>query len=121
MVQAEASRECAARADGPRDLVRDEPPKLVRAAAVTDRAAPARRFQFARTTGGWRVEDATGQSLAYVYGDDRPQGASSHLLTVALGIARLPDLLTPPEHKTSRRDNPVADRHAPGVAGQCRR
>jgi hypothetical protein len=63
-----------ARADGYRDLVRDEPPQLVRAAAVTDSATPARRFpppwRVARTTGGWRIEDATGQPLAYVYGDD---------------------------------------------------
>ena len=78
---------------------------------MTDGAAPARRFPspwtVARTTGGWRVEDATGQPLAYVYGDDRPQGASSHVLTVdqarriALGIARLPDLLTPTEPETN--------------------
>jgi hypothetical protein len=41
---------------------------------VTDSATPARRFpppwRVARTTGGWRIEDATGQPLAYVYGDD---------------------------------------------------
>ena len=63
-------------------------------------------------TGGWRVEDATGQPLAYVYGDDRPQGASSHVLTVdqarriALGIARLPDLLTPTEAPDQPEANP---------------
>ena len=83
---------------------------------MTDSAAPARRFpppwSVARITGGWRVEDATSQPLAYVYGDDRPQGASSHVLTVdqarriALGIARLPDLLTSneaPDHPETTR------------------
>jgi hypothetical protein len=51
----------------------------------------------------WRIEDATGRPLAYVYGDDRPQGAGSNLLTVdearriAHGIARLPDLMAPTE------------------------
>ena len=74
---------------------------------MTDSAAPTRRFpppwSVARITGGWRIEDATGQPLAYIYGDDRPQGASSHVLTVdqarriALGVARLPDLLTSTE------------------------
>ena len=78
---------------------------------MTDGAAPARRFlrrgQSPAPPAGWRVEDATGQPLAYVYGDDRPQGASSHVLTVdqarriALGIARLPDLLTPTEPETN--------------------
>ena len=62
-----------------------------------------------RTKGGWRIEDATGQPLAYVYGDDRPQGASSQVLTVdearriALGIARLPELMVGAEdHDTDR-------------------
>jgi hypothetical protein len=51
------------------------------------------------TPGGWQVEDATGFPVAYVYGDDRPKGASDHRMTadqarrIALGIARLPELL----------------------------
>jgi hypothetical protein len=53
----------------------------------------------AAQTGGWKVEDASGQALAWVYGEDRPQGASSRVLTVdearriAVNIARLQDLL----------------------------
>ena len=51
-----------------------------------------------RTEGGWRVNDATGRPLAYVYGHD-DQGAGSHHLTVdearriAVNIAKLPELL----------------------------
>lgn len=52
-----------------------------------------------RIPGGWIVRDGTGRALAYVYGDDGPQGASSDKLTVDEGrriaaqIARLPELL----------------------------
>jgi hypothetical protein len=52
-----------------------------------------------RTEAGWKVEDASGQPLAYVYGDDRPQPVKSEKLTmdearrVAVNIARLPELL----------------------------
>jgi hypothetical protein len=52
-----------------------------------------------RTTGGWCVNDASGHPVAYVYGEERPQGASSRAMTVdearkiAVNIARLPDLL----------------------------
>jgi hypothetical protein len=46
--------------------------------------------------GGWRVDDASGRPLAYVYGRD-DQGASGTGLTVdearriATGISRLPE------------------------------
>jgi hypothetical protein len=46
------------------------------------------------------VKDASSQPLAYVYGDDRPQGAASHALTfdearrIAANIARLPEFLS---------------------------
>lgn len=49
--------------------------------------------------GGWRVDDATGFPVAYVYGDDRSKGANDHRMTkdearrIALGIARLPELI----------------------------
>jgi hypothetical protein len=48
--------------------------------------------------GGWRVDDAAGMALAYVYGRD-DLGASSTNLSfdearrIAGGIARLPELL----------------------------
>lgn len=51
-----------------------------------------------RVAGGWRVQDANGQDIAYVYGRD-DQGASGSMMTVeearriAVNIARLPDLL----------------------------
>ena len=35
-----------------------------------------------RTTGGCKVIDASGQAVAYVYGDDRPPGAGSHEMTI---------------------------------------
>jgi hypothetical protein len=46
---------------------------------------------------GWRVEDATGMALAYVYGDDTPESVNSRKLTrdearrTAAGIARIPE------------------------------
>ena len=52
-----------------------------------------------RTTGGWCVRDAAGFAVAYVYGDDTPQGASANKMTVdeaqriAPNIAKLPDLM----------------------------
>jgi hypothetical protein len=54
-----------------------------------------------RTQGGWIVQDARGQAVAYTCGDDRPQGASSrHMIVdearrIAVNIARLPVLLWP--------------------------
>ena len=48
-----------------------------------------------RTTGGWCVNDASGHSVAYVYGEDSPQGASSHAMTVdeAADAGSQPDLV----------------------------
>jgi hypothetical protein len=51
------------------------------------------------TPGGWRVDDATGRPLAYVYCRDDEGGAgTSHLTTdearrIAVNIARLPELV----------------------------
>jgi hypothetical protein len=62
---------------------------------------PRRRFpapwRAVSTPGGWRVEDATGMALAYVYGDDAPEGVNQRKLTrdearrIAAGIARIPE------------------------------
>jgi hypothetical protein len=51
------------------------------------------------TPSGYRITDAKGVTLTFVYGADTPQGASSDKLTkdearrIALGIVRLPVLL----------------------------
>ena len=65
------------------------------------RRLPRRRFPppwtAKRIPGGWRVEDATGYALAYVYGTDAPQVISSTAMTldearrIAINIARIPD------------------------------
>jgi hypothetical protein len=67
---------------------------------------PPRRFPapwtIERTAGGWCVRDAAGQTLAYVYGENTPQGVGSQALTVdearriAVNIAKLPGLLKSP-------------------------
>jgi hypothetical protein len=64
---------------------------------------PRRRFPppwtAKRIPGDWRVEDATGYPLAYVYGTDEPQVISSTAMTldearrIAANIARIPDYL----------------------------
>ena len=56
-------------------------------------------WSIVRTPGGWCVRDASGQPVAYTYGDDQPQGVGSHQMTVvearriAANIAKLPELL----------------------------
>lgn len=67
-------------------------------------ARPARRFpapwRIEETQGGYRISDASGQHLLYVYGEDeegRRQAmrglTRDEARRIALGIARLPDLL----------------------------
>jgi hypothetical protein len=64
-------------------------------------------WSIVRTQGGWCVKDATGQPIAYTYGDDRSQGVGSQQMTmdearrIASNIAKLPELLGMP---MTRRD-----------------
>ncbi len=52
-----------------------------------------------RTPGGYRVLDASGQSICNIYGEDRRKGVADTSLSVnearriAAGIRRLPELL----------------------------
>jgi hypothetical protein len=65
---------------------------------MTRRRFPA-PWQIVEIPGGWKVEDANGVSVAYVYGEEGPRGVSDDRMTknearrVAAGIARLPELL----------------------------
>jgi len=69
-------------------------------------ATPPRRFpapwKVEKIPGGFIVKDANGQSLAYVYADNR-QVVNTHALTedearrIASNIAKLPGLLVPKE------------------------
>jgi hypothetical protein len=56
--------------------------------------------------GGYKVKDANGQSLAYVYGrETKADAETAHVLTldearrIASNIAKLPDLLEPNSQK----------------------
>ena len=54
-------------------------------------------WRVASIPAGWRVDDATGMPLAYVYGDDKPESVNERKLTrdearrIAAGIARIPE------------------------------
>jgi hypothetical protein len=62
-------------------------------------ATPACQAQPAGDAGGYRVDDAAGQTLAYVYGRDAHLAHQAKGLTwdearrIAAGIARLPELM----------------------------
>jgi hypothetical protein len=57
-------------------------------------------WRVVETPGGWKVEDATGFAVAYVYGHDGPRGAGNNRMSkgqarrIALGIARLGAAIT---------------------------
>ena len=73
-----------------------EPPPPAPAASPRRFPAPWRAVE---TPGGYRVDDADGQPLAYVYGEQRSRGANDHGLSleearrIAAWIARSPGLV----------------------------
>ncbi|MGD8528511.1 MAG: hypothetical protein PVJ24_08155 [Methyloceanibacter sp.] len=67
---------------------------------MTSRRFPA-PWQVEQIPGGYKVLDANGQSLAYIYARDRKADADiAHVLTtdearrIAVNVARLPELLS---------------------------
>ena len=67
---------------------------------MTSRRFPA-PWQVEKIPGGYKVLDANGQSLAYIYARDRKADADiAHVLTtdearrIAVNVARLPELLS---------------------------
>ncbi|MGD2026100.1 MAG: hypothetical protein PVJ46_12135 [Methyloceanibacter sp.] len=67
---------------------------------MTSRRFPA-PWQVEQIPGGYKVLDASGQSLAYIYARDRKADADiAHVLTtdearrIAVNVARLPELLS---------------------------
>lgn len=68
---------------------------------TTRRRFPA-PWQVEEMPGGYKVVDAEGRALSYVYGDDAAGSKTNpdvltrdEALRIAWGIARLPDLLRP--------------------------
>ncbi|MGD9399882.1 MAG: hypothetical protein PVI10_09875, partial [Methyloceanibacter sp.] len=68
--------------------------------SMTSRRFPA-PWQVEQIPGGYKVLDASGQSLAYIYARDRKADADiAHVLTtdearrIAVNVARLPELLS---------------------------
>jgi hypothetical protein len=63
--------------------------------------------------GGFKVLDANGQSLAYVYGREKKADADTHVLTmdeakrIASNIAKLPQLLNEAAIKLSSRGQSI--------------
>jgi hypothetical protein len=67
--------------------------------ALTARRRFPAPWRVVDTPGGWKVIDANGLAVAYIYGEDRGRGASDQGMSkeearrIAVNIANLPELL----------------------------
>lgn len=79
--------------------------------ALTARRRFPAPWRVVDTPGGWKVIDANGLAVAYIYGEDRGRGVSDQGMTkeearrIAVNVAKLPGLLARVRDAAGRRSS----------------
>jgi hypothetical protein len=90
---------CPACQEATESAIPAQPCPIPRPAPIPDLAPRPPPWTAVETPDGWRVNDAPGFAVAYVYREDRARGASDLGMSrdeawrIAIGIARLPELV----------------------------